>query len=89
MDGGTVNLVVRGSVERAVPRVDDRVEDRPAGQERPRKAPVAPRLVAFEEEEPLPGADEDEDAHQSPGPDPVPTTVNESVATAGTSVPNG
>jgi hypothetical protein len=28
-------------------------------------------------------------AHQSPGPDPVPTTVKVSVATAGTSVPNG
>ena len=89
VDGGAVDLVVRRRVDRPVARVDDCVEDRPAGEERAREAPVAPALVALEDEEALPRSDQDADHHQSPGPDPVPTTVNESVATAGTSVPNG
>ena len=88
VDGRAVDLVVRRRVDRPVPRVDDRVEDRPAGEEGPGERPVAPPVVALEEEEALARADED-GRHQSPGPDPVPTTVNASVATAGTSVPNG
>ena len=63
VDRGAVDLVVRRRVDRAVPRVDDGVEDRPAREERADELPVAPAVVALEDEEALAGAEEDEDSH--------------------------
>ena len=52
MDGGAVDEVVRGGVERPVARVDDSVVDRPTGKERPLGLPV------LHDEEPLPRSGE-------------------------------
>src|SRR5207245_2853769 len=58
VDGGAVDEVGRAGVERAVARVAGGVHDLPPSQLGPFDRPGATRVVARQEEEPFPGADE-------------------------------
>src|SRR5205085_851887 len=61
--GRAVDEIVRAGVERAVAGIDERVEDVPACQQRPFDLPVAPALVAVEEEQALSRSCEAQRAH--------------------------